>query len=385
MANLRVAIFERVKRDEKWTLLPVEIPERRKPNGGGLYQKDDRYGKFLLSWYEGSRRRYQTVKGTRLSLAIDQQEAKQHYLLTVSKGMDVTDPTVDQPRLSLPVAVEEYFRQLTGRPTTKSLHKQNVREFQRWTSLTYVDEITKSHLLEFKQWLITGGNAPLTASWKLLRVNKFVKVMLKLKAGEGPIKKKDVQEDLDDNGDLPPEIYEPEQLDKFYAACNGDKLLFQTFHKSAFRKQEMMYLEWSDIDPKKRTIRVVRKDEYGFRPKNGKPRWVVVPQWLIDELIALKDAPLRKKDIKLVFPTRNGQPNTKMLEKCQAIARRAGLDEKQWWLHKFRSTRATEWLRKGIDIATVRDLLGHKDYRSVEAYLKHLRQDELVASGKMDD
>ena len=49
-------------------------------------------------------------------------------------------------------------------------------------------------------------------------------------------------------------------------------------------------------------------------------------------------------------------------------------------LHKFRSTRATEWLRKGIDIPTVGDLLGHKDYRSVEAYLKHLRQDELVAS-----
>jgi hypothetical protein len=55
-------------------------------------------------------------------------------------------------------------------------------------------------------------------------VNKFVKVMLKLKAGEGPIKKKDVQEDLDDNGDLPPEIYEQEELDKFYAGCrNGER------------------------------------------------------------------------------------------------------------------------------------------------------------------
>jgi|ERR1035437_5017480 integrase/recombinase XerD len=381
MANRKVSLYEHVKRGDKWTFLPVQKPVQ-KPGGKGMYLKDDRAGAFYISWYEGEKKRFQKCPDNQLRNALSQLEMKRHYLLTVAKGMDVVDPTVESARLPLSLAVEEYFRQMTGRPTTKALYRQNLNEYLVWSSRTYVDEIDKPELLRYKESLVKNGNSPLTASWKLLRINKFIKTMLKLKAGEGPIKKSDVREDLDDNDDIPPEIYEPEELTKFFAACNpAQSLLYTTFLKSAFRKQEIMFLEWTDIDPKRRTLRVIRKDQYGFRPKNGKPRTVVIPQDLLDRLLSAKIGSRHK----LVFPTRTGKPNTKMLEACQAIATRAGMKSDRWWLHKFRSTRATEWLRKGIDIATVRDLLGHKDYKSVERYLKHLRTDELVASGKLDD
>jgi hypothetical protein len=48
MGEIKVAIYERVKRDGKWTRVPVEMPEGRKRDGR-LFLKDDREGKFQLS------------------------------------------------------------------------------------------------------------------------------------------------------------------------------------------------------------------------------------------------------------------------------------------------------------------------------------------------
>jgi hypothetical protein len=59
-------------------------------------------------------------------------------------------------------------------------------------------------------------------------------------------------------------------------------------------------------------------------------------------------------------------------------------DPTQCWLHKFRSTCATNWLRakrlggKGYDIGVVRDWLGHDDCKSIEAYIAHVREEELI-------
>ena len=57
------------------------------------------------------------------------------------------------------------------------------------------------------------------------------------------------------------------------------------------------------------------------------------------------------------------------------IAKRAGLDPTTCWLHKFRATCATDWLRskdlggRGFDIGFVRQQLGHRDLQSIEHYL----------------
>ena len=57
------------------------------------------------------------------------------------------------------------------------------------------------------------------------------------------------------------------------------------------------------------------------------------------------------------------------------IAKRAGLDPTTCWLHKFRATCATDWLRSkdlgggGFNIGFVRQQLGHRDLQSIEHYL----------------
>lgn len=67
-----------------------------------------------------------------------------------------------------------------------------------------------------------------------------------------------------------------------------------------------------------------------------------------------------------------------------AIARRAGVDPATVWLHKWRATAATNWLRskelggRGWDIAVVRQQLGHEDYKSIEAYIAIVRNEEIA-------
>jgi hypothetical protein len=79
-----------------------------------------------------------------------------------------------------------------------------------------------------------------------------------------------------------------------------------------------------------------------------------------------------KKD-GLVFPTRNGKPNTKHLLALKLIVKKAGLSEEDYFLHKFRASFATEHLRNGLDVRTVQMLLGHSSLTSTMRYLQPAR------------
>jgi integrase len=60
--------------------------------------------------------------------------------------------------------------------------------------------------------------------------------------------------------------------------------------------------------------------------------------------------------------------------------RPAGADPKS-----FRSTYATNRLRNAkYDLATIREQLRHRDSKSIEHYLDHIKNEELIASGKVD-
>jgi len=58
-----------------------------------------------------------------------------------------------------------------------------------------------------------------------------------------------------------------------------------------------------------------------------------------------------------------------MLDKCKAVAERAGLEPEQFDLRKFRSTYATRMLRAGFDVRTVQHWMGHKSLETTMRYL----------------
>ena len=82
-----------------------------------------------------------------------------------------------------------------------------------------------------------------------------------------------------------PEIYEREELEQLFAACDEEEQLwFQFFLTTGMREQEVMYCYWSDIKFNGSTIRVTHKPDRNWTPKAYKEREIPVPHTLMDAL-----------------------------------------------------------------------------------------------------
>ena len=394
MANRRVKIYESVKVHRRWTTATVEIPKLR--SDGTLYLRDDREGKFRISWYDGAKKQWHPATFGRLSHALKAKSDKEWFLRNqIHPG--VQDPTIPDTRVPISISVERYVESLTGAKRTKQAYEHAVREFAEWNASlksgskkTFMEEIDKARMAKFFDYLVDDEpeNHPYTAALKLLRVNAFVRSILKLDPGKGPIKKSDYRRELR-SGHGRPEIYTREELIRLFEVMTPDeRLLFDVFLRTGLRKREVMFLEEDDLIADtlapgrvKRQIRVTNKPRLGFMTKNGKTRFVPIDRDLTDRLLTLKDA---NRPSRILFPTVNGLPDYHMLDALRAIARRAAIEPSRCWLHKFRATCATNWLRSkrlggdGYDIGLVREWLGHDDYKSIEAYFAIAREEELI-------
>lgn len=398
MANTTVGLRERIKTaDGRWRWSPsIPVPEMSlKPADA------NRKGNFYLVWTENGKKREQPVKDKNFEAAVKAARVKQRHLQDAADGLERPDPLVRAERKTIAQSIEHQLQKIEDSRDHKTLksHRQALRQFERWTDKTFVDEIDHGHLMAFRKWLLKNGNEKkntkkpgndrLTANWKAMRVNKLVKETLGLLPGKGPIKKSDLGKM---KSNAPPKIYSKSLLAAFFEACKPDeKLRHRALYETAFRKEELMYLEIDDVLVEKQMLRVqskTRYDEEGtllfeYEAKADSEREVPISQELMEQLVKHMKTP-RPRNSRLVFCTRTGRPDTHMWDKLQAIAKRSGLGK--FDLKTFRATRATEWLRPkwlggfGYDIPTVKNLLGHdKEGESIWAYVRAVENEVLVA------
>ncbi|MFY9909320.1 MAG: site-specific integrase [Candidatus Sulfotelmatobacter sp.] len=406
MGEIKVTIYERVKLDNKWTRVRVEIPEGRKRDGR-LFLKHDRQGKFQLSWYEKRTKKWQDVTNPNdeqqmplLSHALQQADDKSWFLN--NRHRNIADPTVVAvARKKLADEILSYLEAKSGCKKTVSAHRLALTEFQRWATqqkkgrgIRYVDEITKPLLRQFFDYLVDGNedddgpeNTPFTAAHKVMKVNSFYRDVFHLEAGKGVITKKDYKRELKSN--RVPEIFSKQEIDAMFSVMDEDEhLIFSTIYEAGLRKREWMHLEDTDLflhELQQRVfnceIRVESKPHYKYQTKTGNSRNVGVSKELIDRLLRRKAT---KRTSRLLFGTSLGKPDYHVWDRLKAIAKRAGLDPATVWVHKWRATAATNWLRskdlggKGWDIGYVRQQLGHEDLKSIEHYISIIRNEERV-------
>ena len=278
--------------------------------------------------------------------------------------------------------------------STFSHYTHCVELFKQSLTKASIDAIDRDDMMDFQAYLYKLGLSPRTVKHKTVIVMSFLKVN-----GVGKLLSK---------GDWPtytesdPEIYTPEELQKFFEACTQDEfLLFQFFLLSGFRDAEVRHAVWTDIDFAHGTVKVKRKEvtkaqDWQFQPKSKRVREVPLPDVLLE---LLKEAKKVSKS-RLVFPSKphwkapnahpGGKPSDEFLEYCKAIAYRAGLNCGDcenaageicaaapccdgFFLHKFRHTFATLHLQSGVDIVTVSKWLGHKDIKTTMRYLASAR------------
>ena len=190
-----------------------------------------------------------------LGRALRVKSDKEWYLKNQSRP-GVQDPSLPDVRPPISTSIGPYVDSLTGSKRTKSAYGHAVNEFAAWNEnlkngnrKKYVEKIDKAHLAKFFDFLVDDEpeNCPFTAALKILRVNAFIRMILKLDSSKGPIKKSDFRRELK-SGQHRLEIYNRDELKMLFEAMTSEgKLLFEVFLKTGVRKREVMFLEEDDL------------------------------------------------------------------------------------------------------------------------------------------
>jgi integrase/recombinase XerD len=367
-----VNLTKRIKTSNGMRYCPVVVSGNRrvKPHFVIVNGQPERHpeGAYYLEWRENGRR-------VRLSVGKDPADAtarrlrKEAELNALNNGASVVPDNGENGHRSIATAVAEFLEEteLSKKPKTLAAYTTSLNYFTESCPKLFLKDIERKDLLKFGAFLREHKKQSPRSVY-----NKFENLMSFLKANgiRGLVGKNDWPRYTEEE----PEIYDQEELDTLFRACDDEeRLWFEFFLMTGMREQEVMYTYWSDINFRHATVRVSHKADRGWTPKAYKEREIPIPSNLADSLASWKRKATKGCD--LVFPTAGCNPKLNFLDDLKAVAERAKLDKDNFWLHKFRATFATRCLWAGVDLRTVQQWLGHSDMESTMRYLKPARNE----------
>jgi integrase/recombinase XerD len=376
MANRECNVTKRVQtaRGPRYCRVVLAANGRIKPDHVLVGEKVEvhRDGAYYLEWREGTQR-------VRLSVGNDAAEAsarrqrKEAELNAIANGVPLATGAEgdgsDKRGATLKDALREFLdeKKSTRKAKTHADYETTLEYFQQSCAKRCLSEVTRKDLLAFTVYCREELElSPRTVFNKFARVVAFLRAQ-KIKLHEKGDAPKFVEEE--------PEVYEREDLDKLFAACDADeRLWFEFFLMTGMREQEVMHTHWRDVNLKASTVRISYKSEHDWSPKAYKGREIPIPAKLVASLKAWKTR--SNGSCELLFHTAGCNPKLDFLDCLKAVATRAGLDKDDFWLHKFRATFATWHLWAGVDLRTVQLWMGHSDLESTMRYLKPSRSQQ---------
>jgi integrase/recombinase XerD len=352
----RVNIVQRVKTPKGWSNLPL----KRTPKGRIRWPSG---GRYVIEWRENGRRLRQSAGDTPAE-ALEAQKRKRFQLEATDTGFEIKDVRNSENQQSLVRAVDDFLKDIKTfrKPLTHQKYTHILQLFcEHVAPKSDVREITGEDIKNFLAWRKSKGFDPGTTLYtdRVILHNFFNKLGI-----DNPVK---------DVPRLPrlrkrPAAYTNADLKKFFAVCDDwERAFFTLALSTGLRRGELQTLHWADLDLVNRQVHVRAKPQYGFLPKDWEERTVPFSK----EVAATISKHSRTPNCPLVFPSPKSHLNYRFLhDRCKEIASKAGLDPKEWHLHRFRDTAATRWLRAGIDIRTVQAWLGHESLATTQKYLE---------------
>jgi site-specific recombinase XerD len=167
-----------------------------------------------------------------------------------------------------------------------------------------------------------------------------------------------------------PEVLSPREVEQLLSCAVKlrDRCLLMTAYSAGLRVTELIHLKLSDIDPERMMIRV----EQG---KGKKDRYTILSQRLLGEIKKYKQT---YQPVLWIFfgKSRNEPLHISAAQKIYNRAKHKSGIEKGKGIHTLRHCFATHLLEAGVDLVTIKTLLGHNSLQSTQRYLQ-IRQPKL--------
>ncbi len=150
--------------------------------------------------------------------------------------------------------------------------------------------------------------------------------------------------------------------------------IFITFLNAGLRKGELENLEWSDIDFDRRKIKIIVKDDWS--PKTDE-REIPINNALYE---VLKNQKIKLNGSKYVFPGEDGEIiyKNRLRKRFMTLTKKLGFGHITK-IHALRHTFASHLVMKGVDLTTIKKLMGHSDIDTTMIY-SHLTDSHVDAA-----
>lgn len=274
---------------------------------------------------------------------------------------------------------KKYFHYAQGSKTTQSWKRED-QLYRLWISPVIADlplkEIAPFHLEKVKSVMGKAGQAPRSIHYALAVIRQVFNYARTngLFAGENPVSM--VKKPTVDNRRF-----------RFLTRNEADDLL-KAIHKispniynivllaldTGMRAGEIFSLTWAEINLDKGMLTL-------RNTKSGKTR----PAFLTDRAKDMLESIPKGNPSELVFPARGGGKIQQISETFNRCVDKIGLNEDiedrrfRVTFHSLRHTYASWLVEAGVDLYTVKELLGHSDFKMTSRY-SHLGENTLQSA-----
>lgn len=272
-----------------------------------------------------------------------------------------------KPKVSFEELAEQYLENYakTNNLAWKRVESclNNLCEFIGGYSLK---DISPLLIEKYKLKRLKGGIRPATVNRELSVLKRAFNLAIDWKmTDENPVQKVKFLRQPEPRERV---LTEEEEL-KLFAACTEHlKPIILIAIRTGMRKSEIADLRWNQVDLKNKEIEVVRT-------KSGKKRIIPVSEDLFQVLRMLKDVNGESEFVFQYVDQETGEMrHLKYFRRSfENVCRRA--DISGFTFHDLRHTFASRLVRKGVDLITVKDLLGHYSVKTTERYT-HSNQEQ---------
>jgi len=163
-----------------------------------------------------------------------------------------------------------------------------------------------------------------------------------------------------------PRFFSAEEIRKILECCSEKWYIsYVILLHTGMRRGELANLEWDNVDFERKVIRITTKE--GWSPKGKEERDIQINDVLYDLLLKMR----KESNGSSVVEKNNVKRYDRALwENFWRLAKKLGI--KNVNIHTFRHTFASYLIMSGVDLVTVKELLGHRDITTTMRYA-HLK------------